>query len=76
MKNIISLLFISLLASSFIIGCGSSDSDGGSSDGSGKTVNAPGSSAALSTDIASKGDTNKPKVTPACESGNPVPGCS
>ena len=76
MKNIISLLFVSILASSFIIGCGSS---GGDSDGSGgvaPTVNAPGSSNALSTNIASSGNENKPKVVPACETGDSVPGCS
>ena len=77
MKNIISLLFVSILASSFIIGCGSSggDSDGGSG-GVKPTVNAPGSSDPLSTNIASSGNENKPKVVPACETGDSVPGCS
>ena len=76
MKNIIFLLFTSLLVSSLIVGCGGSSS-GGDSDGdknsAGSVVKIPGGE--VSTVIK---DPSKPavKVTPGCEDKDAtLPGC-
>ena len=69
MKKTISLLFVALLSSFLIIGCGSSSSD---SDEKAETLNMPGTSSKQSTAIASK-DT-KPVIA-GCDYGQKMPGC-
>lgn len=73
MKNIIFLLFTSLLASSLIVGCGGS-SGGGDNDNSAKgVVNIPGGGE-VSTMIKPIAVGNQ--VTPGCEDKDAtLPGC-
>lgn len=73
MKNIIFLLFTSLLASSLIVGCGSSSSGGDSDGDSAKgVVNIPGGGE-VSTMIKPVAGN---QVTPGCEDKDAtLPGC-
>lgn len=75
MKNIIFLLFTSLLASSLIVGCGGSSSGGGDSDSDSANgvIQIPGGG-----EVSTVANTVKPvvKVTPGCEDKDAtLPGC-
>lgn len=92
MKNIIFLLFTSLLVSSLIVGCGGSSGDGDKKGGNtgtkndtakedlkGKTptVLIPGGGLVSTTASAPKTGKEKPAVTPGCEDKDAIlPGCS
>ena len=92
MKNIIFLLFTSLLVSSLIVGCGGSSGDGDKKGGNtgtkndtakkdlvGKTptISIPGGGLVSTTASAPKTGTEKPVVVPGCEDKDVVlPNCS